>query len=357
MKVINMKPRFTIIPLATVVLLGLATTLFASGKSNKLAVPSDAAQAEAMKTVKELFGEQWKKADDINAKRKLARSLLETAEKTHGDPPGRYVLLKVAKEVATMALDGQTAFRAVDLMAEDYQVDPVVMKADVLKRGAPAATLNDHHKALGIVALKQVEDAIAEDNYEVAGQLCEFAEAQARAAGDVPNVEKASTLRGDVEHFAQLYDRAQTALPKLKADPVNPEANRAVGEYLAFVKMQWDEALLMLALPGSDPSLRGMAEKELQELTVDQKSDLADAWWDMAERETGLSQKRIRSHALSFPYRKLLPQLTGLSRAKIEKRPRPGRAGGRSVRRSSAGRGCVHALALAVGNAAAERDD
>lgn len=104
----------------------------------------------------------------------------------------------------------------------------------------------------------------------------------------------------------------------LRAEPANPEANAATGKYLCFVKGDWDRGVLMLAL-GSDPSLKAIAEKELDELTPTRPEQVGDGWWERAEEEVGTIQKRTRARA-AYWYRKALPGLSGFARDLIQKR-------------------------------------
>ena len=98
--------------LLAAVSLWAAASPLASGENpkKKLPVPSEAAQAEAMKVVKEVYGEQYAKADSQAAKQALGATLLEKGKETRDDPAGRFVLLRLSREVATQGLDGLTAF-------------------------------------------------------------------------------------------------------------------------------------------------------------------------------------------------------------------------------------------------------
>jgi len=71
-----------------------------------------------MKIVKEIYGDEYKKAESLAAKQAFAKTLLEKGRSTRDDLPGRFVLLKLSRDVATQGLDGLLAFQAVDALAE-----------------------------------------------------------------------------------------------------------------------------------------------------------------------------------------------------------------------------------------------
>jgi hypothetical protein len=302
---------------------GLWTTassvLLAGSGNKKQPVPSDEAQAKAMKIVKEVYGAEYAKAISVEAKQALAKTLLDEGKKMQDDLPGRFVLLKSSREIATQALDGLTAFQAVDAISETFEVDPAEMKAAVLKHGAAHATTNQQHKRLMEVALPLVDVAVTEDNYTVAKQLCDFAATEATAANESQVRSHAITRGADVDKvLAVLYEKAQSAAPMLNADPVNPAANAAYGKYLCFVKRDWDRGVLMLAL-GSDPSLKAVAQKELEELSPTQPDQLGDEWWDSVDKEDGVIKSQGQARA-AYWYRKALPGLAGLRKEQITKR-------------------------------------
>jgi hypothetical protein len=296
-----------------------AADLYAADRSKKQPVPSAAAQAEAMKIIKEMYGEEYTKATTSEKKQALAKTLLDKGITIRDDLPGKFVLLKLSREVATQGLDGLTAFRAVDAISETFEVDPAEMKADVLKRGAAHATTNLQHKRLMEVALPLVDVAVSEDNYVVAKDLCDFAVSEAQAAKALDARSRAIARGAEVEKvLAVLYEKAQSAAPMLSADPVNPAANTAYGKYLCFVKKDWDQGILMLAL-GDDPNLKALAQKELAELSPIQPEQLGDDWWDAVDKEDGFIKTQGQARA-AYWYRKASPGLSGLKRAQVDKR-------------------------------------
>ena len=76
----------------------------------------------------------WAAAKIPSQKRDLAQKLLHGADESENDPAGRYILLKLARDAATQAIDGLLAFEAIDKMAEQFQVDDVEMKTERVDR-------------------------------------------------------------------------------------------------------------------------------------------------------------------------------------------------------------------------------
>jgi len=76
-------------------------------------VPSDAAQQAAVRLIEEVYGKEHAHAKTSTAKTALANKLLKEAAESE-DLTNRYVLLRVARDMATQAGDAETAVRAVE---------------------------------------------------------------------------------------------------------------------------------------------------------------------------------------------------------------------------------------------------
>src|SRR4029077_12947484 len=116
----------------------------------------------------------------------------------------------------------------------------------------------------------------------------------------------------------------KAAQATLDEHPLDADANLAVGRYRAFMKVDWDHGVPMLAL-GSDSKLKELATAELEadgELDATKRPDeqlkLADAWWEYAGIHEGAARDRVESRALLW-YATALPQLSGLQKLRVEK--------------------------------------
>ena len=99
-------------------------------------VPSPESQLEAMNSSSNFTAASSGRQVHADQKRDLAKKLLTAARETNDDPTSRYALLKTARNVATLAGDGELALRAVDVMGAAYQTDLFTMQVDVLLKSA-----------------------------------------------------------------------------------------------------------------------------------------------------------------------------------------------------------------------------
>jgi hypothetical protein len=117
-------------------------------------------------------------------KQARAKKLLERANGANVDPADRWMMLRLAKDIAAEAHGGQTAFQAIDVMAEAFHVDAGPMKMAALTKFASAAKTPAQHKSIAERALKLANQAVAQDQFMVANQMGRLALSEAKKAAD-----------------------------------------------------------------------------------------------------------------------------------------------------------------------------
>ena len=128
--------------------------------------------------------ELWQAFPLKSEKQALAKKLIERANRTKDDPANQFVILRFASDLATQANDGQTAFQAIDAMAETFHIDADTMKMAVLAKLASTAKKPAQHRSIAEQALKLVDQAVGQNHFMVATQLDKLALAEAKRATD-----------------------------------------------------------------------------------------------------------------------------------------------------------------------------
>lgn len=143
----------------------------------------------------------WQAFSLKSEKQALARKLIGKASETKDDPASQIALLRLAKDIAIQGSDGETAFQAIDAMAETFHVDANTMKMAVLNKFASAAQDPAQHKSIAEQALKLVDQAVSQDQFMVATQLGKLALAEAKRA---PDMELVAQAQGQIVAVADL---------------------------------------------------------------------------------------------------------------------------------------------------------
>jgi TPR repeat protein len=303
----------------TALILALPCVVFGQARSEKPSVPSEAAQAEAMKIAKEIYGKQYAEAKTIEQKKSLSEQFLKLAAESKDDPASHFALLRLARDVAALAGESGLALLAIDAMAMTFDIDTVSMKVETLLKAASCATSSEQHAQVIEFTEQLRNNAVERDDFATAVRLGDAALAAAKKTGDRTLVRKLQDRAKEIRDLAQAFAEVQQAAASLENRLTDPAANLTFGKYLCFRKGQWERGLPMLSR-GDDPQLRELA---LQELAVPSSADaqkqLGDRWWELAEKADEAAKNQIQERALRW-YRQALPGLTGLAKDVVEKR-------------------------------------
>lgn len=220
--------------------------------------PDAKALAEAEAGIKDIFKDEYAKAKPAD-KEALSKKLAQQAVETKDDAASEYMLWRESALLAAQAGSVHAAMHAIDSLSAHFTVDAAVQKRAVLT-----------------VASSNTKD---------------------------PEVVKLITS------YRTLLDK-----------PEDPMANTVVGRSLLLSEKAWDKAFPQL-VKGSDAGLKGLAEKEISgAATAEARVELADAWYDYAEKETIKASKQIWYERASIWYNAAAPEAKGLVKTKIEKR-------------------------------------
>jgi hypothetical protein len=280
--------------------------LLAPNQDRRAPVPSAAEQRTAEAAVRAVFGDEFATAAR-DEKRELARKLLAQSSIAQNSAAERYVLLVLARDVATESWDFATGLTAVEQLVQLFNVPrPATL--------GPAFTseVNMHKAALLNGARKSAGNR--DDEAMLAHAYLDFAEAcfaagqyadSASAAEQVIKLAKDSTLApraAEIGKDAPLLRResqtAEQAKLTLASTPEDPAANLELGLHLLFAVRDSQAGLEHLSR-GSDTTLANLAKAELAPAT-DGKSRvaIAERWLELARGEQpGFVRKRYQAHA------------------------------------------------------------
>jgi hypothetical protein len=285
----------------------------------KNAVPPEEAQRAAEKTLRAAYKDEYADASAA-AQQKFARTLLDRAVDTKDDLALRYVLFREACEAATRAGDLETLLRAVDEVHGGFHVVGLSLKEPYLLKMEPALAKPEDLKRLGDVLVRLTQEAVELDQYDVAAKAAQSALASARKAKDAVRTARADAAGKWGTEMKAAFEKARKAEEILASAPEDPNANLVWGEWLCFQKGRWDRGLGFLTKAPNSP-VRSMALKEFSgSAELSSLMEVADGWWDLAERESKPSRRtQLLAHARSI-YTAALPKSNGEIRAKIGKR-------------------------------------
>jgi len=283
----------------------------------RVPVPDEAAQEKAEATIaQDRFKTDFETAVQPATKAALAQKLLDEAAKPQNDAATTFVLLRLARDLDIDLGEpaGQTekALATIDEMGRRFEIDPFEMKYSALQAMAKSTLNLAQRKELAKKIFTVGEAALAADDFKTAELLWNLANAHATKARDYVLAKEAAQRK-------EQFQAVQQALELLRTQPGDPAANLTVGTYYCFVKGDWQKGLPKLAV-SADPLLKPLAEKDLAApKPAADRLALADAWWEVAEKQDPEAQQRVRRHAAAW-YEPILADLTGDEKTRAQQR-------------------------------------
>jgi hypothetical protein len=293
----------------------LVIVVGSAAMAEPLPVPPAEAQKEAADALREVFGREWEQAVTPNQKSAFGKKLLSTAGNPEEDASGCFVMLRTARDVGAQAGDvalvkDACAKLETNFALTDSRTDALQALAKNCK-GMPAFT------ALTEFALNSALMHASAERFEAANACMAVAENAATRAGAAALIKEVAAEKKRLRAATDIFEQVPAAEAVLEKSPTDPAANDTLGRYYCLHRHDWEKGLSYLAL-SKDAKFSALAADDLRvPKSATDRVALADSWWDEAEAAT--DGDALRSRAAHW-YRLALPEVTGLSKARIEKR-------------------------------------
>jgi len=284
----------------------------------KSPIPSPTAQEELRKRLDEIY--ELGAERTAEEKFALAQRLDQLTKGTDLSPAERFVVMRLAAELAVDGGELDWAFSRLERMGESYEFDVFAAQVFFLKRSAAQAEDGDAVGKLVQASKKLASQAVAAGRYELALSVADAAYEASRRVPGRPFREEVFRLRAEMTELNKQWQAAEQARAQVKEDPNDAEAHLALGRTLCLFWNKWEEGLPHLA-KGNDSRLAQAAAADLATNRADASACLkaADGWWDLAEQSRGEEHTAFQRRALWW-YREAVPDLTGLELVKATER-------------------------------------
>ena len=157
-------------------------------------LPDAANRQAALKSVQQIFSDEYSKAKTSATQSALAAQLLEQGRESQENATDQFVLLAEALRLATEAGDVDTALRAWDESAAVFDIDPLGGTVKVLSNLSKQVKVSKQQQSLAQRAGDVFDAALSAGKLELANELAELASAAAKKAKD-PELVKSTALR------------------------------------------------------------------------------------------------------------------------------------------------------------------
>ena len=190
---------------------------------------------------------------------KLAKDFLELAEKTV-KPEERFVMFRKAAELADKAGDAALMFQAVDRMAAQFELDGLAVKQKLLARPTIGANVADGLASLVEGANTLIDQALAEERFEVAIDLA----GSALRTCQRPPARRSASRWSNASTKSDTQEAGGADRPGVgegAGESPGPGRQPDAGQAYCFSKGDWATGLPYLA-KGSDAEAKALALQE-----------------------------------------------------------------------------------------------
>lgn len=310
------------LPHIALVLVAILLLAAEQNEEELLPVPDKATITESLTLVRDLFQEEFKAAKTNAKKIELAKKILQSGIETEDDAAGRFVLLQVARDMATDVGDLETALKAIDQLENSFKLDDALaMRVKVFDKIAPKAkTITKLREPIIALALGLIDEMIAKDRFETAQRIRTLTYSIATKTRDKELVKQLRIKKIEIKSLAKEFEGVKVALATLETNPTDPKANLTVGKYRSFIKGDWKAGIPMLVL-GNDEIIKSLAMVEMaMPETAAEQLKLGNDWWVLSMKATSTMVKKQLQGRAAHWYEIALPELKGLPRTIAAKR-------------------------------------
>lgn len=279
--------------------------------------------AESLAEAKRAAAQKYQRTIAASDARTAAQGLLKASDQTEAEAEQAAILL-VAADVAAKGGEVRLAFQAIDELEGTFEIDALSFKAGCLESAARAARTNEIRTAVVHWSIDLMREATAARQFDAALSAAKAGQTALAKVRDAGLRKEFGNQRRLFEQQRKAYETAgktvADAIAALARQPDDPAANEVMGKHLAATEGDWPKVLAHFAKAG-DAELRAAADREAQASEKDgPRLELADLWWNIADG-VDLPEHRsaFRSRAVHW-YRRALPVLTGLVKARATKR-------------------------------------
>jgi len=285
----------------------------------KFSIPTDVTRRKLRAALDDVF--KFDRARKPAEKLELANDLFAQGKKLKGKSDERFVFLHAATDMAGEGGDTALLVEIVDAIAADFDVDALGVKEKMLVKSAAHATTKDAVKSFMEVTSETIEDALAEQRFDLAKNLADRAYRRCQQANGKEFRKQAYDLRTKVQKAAQSCQQYQDALTALQTDPDDPKAHLAMGWWYCVEQADWEQGLPHL-IKGDDDRVKALAQREVDSPPAEtaDRIALADDWWSLAMKKKE-EQKDASMRRAGHWYEKAQGELTSnLDKTRVAKR-------------------------------------
>ena len=232
--------------------------------------------------------------------RKLAQRMVHDSQGNEHRDAAQYAILENALKLTKMIGDAEMTLEVVREISDRFQVDFWDLAFESMKDTAPnikgveQGQLQANYKK---TMRELIEEAIEKRLYRQAQRFAIYASRLGSRTRD-QNLNLYTKLKKDIDFFIEVSDRALSFSKELKANPKDPAANEAYGDYLFVIEDDLEGAIDHWKFSkNQELNDVAVAERAVDEEDGKGLEKLGDQWRSLGKSNRNVFQRRALSRA------------------------------------------------------------
>ena len=289
-------------------------------------VPVSIEVEEAMDRLRQVYALDISNAVSNTKKVNLAKKMLEAADSMQENPADAYALMIAAGRMAESAGAADVMVDAVDqrvgrfeLDAYEENVNSLIQFADNARATPEEVGGADRYNERAMIVIYA---AATENDFTRASKIARYCARliATQKTGETPLSRMMNRLSSQLSNARGAYEQAKEHLTTIRINPEDNEAKAKFGQFLCFLKGDWDNGLPLLANT-TNSDLANVVQQDMSRPTeTAEQIELADSWWNLSQRAGGIYRQAAQDRAVMW-YELALGRLPeSLDRMHVENR-------------------------------------
>lgn len=264
----------------------------------------------------QLFSAEFK-AKDFETQKLLVDQLATKSQSDTIEPDEQYYFLSEALRVATLNADASSALYVIDQLDSRFAVDFWGLAGEATKQIAKKAKTPEQLESAKRTIDQLTNQAILDEEYSIARLLISRSMTVTRKLGRSEELDSFKKLKSEIGDLEKLSKYGRIAFAKLADSPDDQKANLSRGNYLVFVKADFENGFKHWLVSDDDTwSKIAKAELSYDSATANADVELADMWLEASAQLNGTKLKSALRRALHW-YSKALEGVVVSDRVEI----------------------------------------
>ena len=188
-------------------------SLSAYADDRKLTIPSDTALKQKVVLVSEVYKPDYEAAKKPADRIELAKKMILDGDATTDDPVGKFVLYRIARDIAAQQGDLATALDAIERIDEKYEIEKGKMQLEAATTAVKELKKSEEFRRAVLLLEPFIDVAINANQFDQAKAIAQLTSKCAKQSRDSETASRVETKLLEIQEIAIAFDKVKPSEP------------------------------------------------------------------------------------------------------------------------------------------------